>query len=62
MIGVPLNLAPKLARYPAMRESGLSETVVRHMLDPRHATRPERIQAALAALGKWVAVTFEDAA
>lgn len=29
---------------------GVSETVVRRMLNPRHATRPEKIQAALAAL------------
>jgi antitoxin HicB len=41
---------------------GVSETVVRRMLDPKHATRPERIQAALAALGKRIVVRFEDAA
>ena len=46
-IGVPLYLAPKLALYIAMREQGLrntelaerlgvSETVVRRMLDPKH--------------------------
>ena len=72
-IGVPLYLAPKLALYLAMRERGVrntglaaklgvSETVVRRMLDPRHATKPERIQAALAALGRRIVVTFEDAA
>jgi antitoxin HicB len=72
-VGVPLYLAPKLALYLAMREGGLrntdlskrlgvSETVVRRMLDPKHATRPERIQAALAALGKRIVVRFEDAA
>ena len=72
-IGVPLYLAPKLALYLAMREGGMpntelakrlgvSETVVRQMLDPKHNTRPERIQAALAALGKRIVVRFENAA
>ena len=72
-ISVPLYLAPKLALYLAMREGGIrntelakrlgvSETVVRRMLDPKHTTRPERIQAALAALGKRIVVRFEDAA
>jgi antitoxin HicB len=72
-IGVPLCLAPKLALYLAMREGGIrntelakrlgvSETVVRRMLDPKHTTRPERIQAALAALGKRIVIAFEDAA
>ena len=72
-IGVPLYLAPKLALYLAVRDQGLrntelarrlgvSETVVRRMLDPKHNTKPERIQAALAALGKKIVVSFEDAA
>ncbi len=72
-IGVPLYLAPKLALYIAMREQGLrntelaerlgvSETVVRRMLDPKHNTKPEKIQAALSALGKRIVVSFEDAA
>ena len=72
-IGVPLYLAPKLALYLAMREGGMrntelarrlgvSETVVRRMLDPKHNTKPERIQAALAALGKRIVVRFENAA
>jgi antitoxin HicB len=73
LVNVPLYLAPKLALYLAMRENGLrntvlarrlgiTETVVRRMLDPKHTTKPERIQAALAALGKRIVVTFEDAA
>jgi len=73
LIGVPLYLAPKLALYLAMREHGtrntelakrlgVSETVVRRMLDPKHGTKPERIQAALAVLGKRIVVTFDDAA
>ena len=72
-ISVPLYLAPKLALYLAVRESGVrntklakqlgvSETVVRRMLDPKHDTKPEKIQAALAALGKRIVVSFEDAA
>jgi antitoxin HicB len=72
-ISVPLYLAPKLALYLAMRERrmpntelakllGVSETVVRRMLNPKHDPKPEKIQAALAALGKRIVVTFEDAA
>jgi len=72
-VSVPLYLAPKLALYLALKEGGLrntqlakrlgvSETVVRRMLDPKHNTRPGRIQAALAALGKRIVVRFEDAA
>lgn len=72
-VSVPLYLAPKLALYLAMREGGMrntelakrlgvSETVVRRMLDPKHDTKPEKIQAALAALGKRIVVRFEDAA
>jgi antitoxin HicB len=72
-ISVPLYLAPKLALYLAMQEGGLrntdlakrlgvSETVVRRMLDPKHTTKPERIQAALTELGKRIVVSFEDAA
>ena len=72
-VNVPLYLAPKLALYLAMRDGGMrntelakrlgvSETVVRRMLDPKHDTKPEKIQAALAALGKRIVVRFEDAA
>ena len=73
LIGLPLYLAPKLALYLGMRELGIrntelakrlgvSETIVRRMLDPRHDTKPEKIEAELAALGKRIVVTFEDAA
>jgi antitoxin HicB len=73
VISVPLYLAPKLALYLAMRERRIpntelakrlevSETVVRRMLNPKHDTQPEKIQAALVALGKRIVVTFEDAA
>jgi antitoxin HicB len=70
-ISVPLNLAPKLALYLAICERrmtntglakrlGVSETVVRRMLNPKHDAKPEKIQAALAALGKRIVVTFEE--
>ena len=73
LISVPLYLAPKLALHLAMRERdipntelarrlGVSETVVRRMLNPKRDTRPEKIQAALVAMGKRIVVTFEDAA
>ena len=44
------------------KRRGVSETVARRMLDPKHNTEPERIQAALAALSKRIVVRFEDAA
>ncbi len=73
LIGVPVYLAPKLALYLAMRQRRMtntalarrlcvSETVVRRMLNPKHASKPQRIQAALLALGKRIVVSFEDAA
>lgn len=73
LIGVPLYLAAKLALYLAVREQRIpntelarrlrvSETVVRRMLSPKHDTKPEKIQAALLALGKRIVVSFEDAA
>lgn len=73
LVPVPLWLAPKLALYLAMRDQGISnlelgrrlgvhEKVVRRMLDPEHATKAERIQAALAALGKQMTVEVRDAA
>lgn len=63
LIPVPLWLAPKLALYLAMRDQGINnselarrlgihERVVRRMLDPQHGTKAEKIQAALAVLGK----------
>ena len=72
-ITVPLYLAPKLALYLTMREAGLkntdvakrlgvSETVVRRMLDPRHATKLPRIKEALDVFGKRLVVGVEEAA
>jgi len=73
MVPVPLWLAPKLALHLAMREArvnnselgrrlGVDERVIRRMLDPAHATKAMKIQAALAALGKLMTVDVRDAA
>jgi antitoxin HicB len=73
LVPVPLWIVAKLALYWAIRELGMSqselarrlkvrETVVRRMLDPNHDTRPEKIQAALEALGKRVVMAYDDAA
>jgi len=72
LVPVPLHLAPKLALHLTLREQGLNnsqlarrlgvtEAVVRRLLDPRHDSRPERVQAALAALGKRIIVSLEAA-
>lgn len=73
LVPVPLWLAPKLALFFAMRDQqltnselgrrlGVHEKVVRRMLDPAHATKAAKIQAALAALGKQMTVEVRDAA
>lgn len=73
LVSVPLWLAPKLALYLAMRDQqvnnselarrlALHERVIRRMLDPEHATKAEKIQAALAVLGKQLTVEVHDAA
>jgi antitoxin HicB len=72
LIPVPFWVAGKLALYLEMRMQGvtqtqlarrlgLSETVVRRMLDPDHDTRPEKLQAALSALGRSLVVSVEAA-
>ena len=73
LVSVPLWLAPKLALHLAMRDQhvnnselarrlGVHERVVRRLLDPEHASKAEKIQAALAALGKHMTVDVRDAA
>jgi len=73
LVPVPLWIVAKLALYWAIRELSMSqselarrlkvrETAVRRMLDPNHDTRPEKIQAALEALGKRVVMTYGDGA
>jgi antitoxin HicB len=65
-------MSAKAALYLAVREAGIrratlarrlgiSETEVRHMLDPRHSTTLSRIEAGLAALGKRLVVHTEAA-
>jgi antitoxin HicB len=67
LLPVALWIAGKLALYLAMREQritnsdlarrlGVRETVIRRMLDPDHATKTEKLEAALAALGKRIVV------
>ena len=73
LVPAPLWLAPKLGLYLAMRGQkvnnselarrlGVHERVVRRMLDPGHASKAEKIQAALAAMGKHLTVEIRDAA
>ena len=73
LVPVPLWIVGKLALYWAVREKGISqselarrlnvrETVVRRMLDPDHDSRPEKIQAALEALGRRLVMAYDDAA
>ena len=44
------------------RRLGVHERAIRRMLDPAHASKPDGIQMALAALGKQVTVEVRDAA
>ena len=68
LVQVPLYLARKIGLYSALRERSMnnsqlarrlnvSETVVRRLLNPRHDSKPEKIQAALEAFGKRLVVT-----
>jgi len=70
---LPPLVAAKLALYQAMRDAGLnntqlagrigvSETVVRRLLDLDHRSRIGQVEAALAQLGKRVIVEVDDAA
>lgn len=72
LVSVPLWLAPKLALYLALRDQritnselarhrGVHERAIRRMLDPAHASKPDGIQTAPAALGKQVTVEVRDA-
>ena len=73
VVPVPAQTAVKAALYLALRESGLSkvelaarlgcdEKEVRRLLDPRHPSKLPRLQAALAALGKRLALRLESEA
>jgi antitoxin HicB len=73
VVPVPAQTAVKAALYLALRETGLSkvelaarlgcdEKEVRRLLDPRHPSKLPRLQAALAALGKRLALRLENEA
>ena len=55
LVAAPFWIAGKLALYLAI-------LVVRRMLDPDHDTKSEKLQAALAVLGKRISAVVEDAA
>jgi antitoxin HicB len=72
-VPVPALTAAKAALYLALRESGISkselaarlacdEKEVRRLLDPRHPSKLPRIERALSALGKSLAVRLVDEA
>ena len=72
-VPVPLWIAPKLALYWRMGELGLNnaelarrlgvrETIIRRMLDPDHATKAEKLQAAVELLGQKIVLAVDDAA
>ena len=69
LIAVPFWIAGKFAVYQAMREAGITnvelarrlgvtEVVVRRLLDPDHETKDRKLTAALGALGKELVVAL----
>ncbi len=63
MVAVPVQTALKAALFREMRTAGITrvelarrlridEKEARRMLDPRHATKADRLEKALAALGR----------
>jgi antitoxin HicB len=71
LVPVPLWIAGKLALSFAMKEQslnnvnlarrlGVSETVVRRMFDPGHATKSKKLEAALGAMGKQLIVGMDE--
>ena len=73
MVTLPVLSAAKLALYEAMREAGVKKAElarrlswhmpqVDRLLDLRHASRMDQLEAALAALGKRLVLEIEDAA
>jgi antitoxin HicB len=72
-IPVAMYLAPKLALFGSMeraginnselaRRLGVTEVVIRRMLNPKHETKAGKIESALRALGKEAVVHIDDAA
>ena len=73
MVSIPAADAAKLALHDAMvaggisnvelaRRLGVSETVARRLRDPLHASRMDKIEAALRAVGRRLVVQIEEAA
>jgi antitoxin HicB len=71
LLPVPLWIAGKLALHFAMKEEALSnvalasrlavsETVVRRMLDPGHATKSKKLEAALGTLGRQLVIGMDE--
>lgn len=71
LVALPAHVAAKLALYQAMRKQGISkvelarrlgvtEAIARRLVDPDHASRMERVEAALETLG--VDLVVEDVA
>lgn len=67
MVALPMLTAAKLALYSAMRDQGVtnvalaerlgvSETIIRRLIHPDHHSKIERVEQALAALGKHLVV------
>ncbi len=67
LIAVPIQTALKAALYLELKESGVSRTELarrlaidekeaRRMLDPRHPSKADRLERALAALGRQAEV------
>lgn len=72
LVTVPLWVAGKLAIVQAMREQGITNTelarrlgvteaVVRRMVDPDHETKDDKLTAALAAMGRRLVIGVEAA-
>jgi antitoxin HicB len=73
VVGPGSLIGAKAALYLAMRELGVSQSelarrigvappLVNRLLDPRHASRADRLDAAFAALGKRLIIAVEAAA
>jgi antitoxin HicB len=73
VVPVPAQTAAKAALYLTLHEAGVSkrqlaarlgcdEKEIRRLLDPRHPSKLPRLEAALAALGKRLAVRLESEA
>jgi DNA-binding transcriptional regulator LsrR (DeoR family) len=59
----PADFFAEVVVHPELaRRLNVDERVVRRMLDPAHETKAEKIQAALAVLGKRLTMEVEDAA